>query len=726
MNQQADPAQPEKTLGALSWAAPRSVWRFIKGPIQVQQNLEQNLFILVMFLSAIAGLIAFTANFILKFPPLLQTGTLAACVLFIFFLVLARRGIPYSKLVYPASIPVFAILSFIWVFNAGSRGGVQFYFFIVPLLFMVFARGAGRIIILSVYCITMAFLLTLEHTNPELIIGYSSESDRVIDVAASFIMATILAVSFVMVLHNGYRRAIKKADEGKRASELRFFETADMLPVMICETDRGLSISFINRAGCELTGFIQGDLGRGRTVLDLLHADDRARAEKDFGRTLTGGHLPLQEYRIMRKDGEHVRVLLQCGHVYAQGSVAGLRMCLIDITEKKTIEEQYHQAQKMESVGLLAGGVAHDFNNILSAVMGYATIIRMENSNKAKKDFDPKLDDQISAIIKAGDRATHLVRKLLAYSRQGSYEVNPLNIHALIDDVISLLAHSIDKRITVNKSLTAFDPLLPGDQSLLQSALLNLAVNARDAMPEGGTLTFSTACILVDEAFTAKRVFSITTGRYIAVTVSDTGAGMDDNVKAHLFEPFFTTKEPGKGTGLGLASVFGTVKRHGGFIEVDSKEGKGSSFTLYLPQRVVVGETNKTVAAAAKASRPLHVAVVDDESMICDFVKEYLLSEGYRATTFTDARKAVEWYSRSYADVDCIVLDMNMPVMDGISCFSAMRAINPTAKALFATGFMMCNTAAVLRMPGIKGYIQKPFPLKGLLDAVNRAVENGT
>jgi two-component system, cell cycle sensor histidine kinase and response regulator CckA len=712
---------PPEIPGAMAFL--RRISHLVTGTSRPSQNLEQWLFTWVMLLAGCTALVAFIENAILKFHLILQLGTIFAAILFAFFWFLSWRGFSYSKLVYPATATLVATLSIVWVFNAGSRGGTQMFLLISPLIFLVFARGVGRIITLGIFIIAVVFLFALEHTNPGIIVGYPSELERWVDVSASFFMAMALAVIFTLALHRGYRKAMEKADAEKRASDARFFETADMLPVGICETDRDLVISFFNRAGYELTGFTQGEFDKEHTVIDLLHPDDKQQAHDDFTAILAGKHLSLHDYRIVRKDGKTLKVLLQCDHVRAEGRIVGLRMCMIDITEKKALEEQYRQSQKMESVGLLAGGVAHDFNNILSAIMGYASLIRIENREKGTTGRDPKLEEQTTAILNAGDRATDLVRKLLAFSRQGAYEVKTLSIHALIDEVVALLSHSIDKRIIIAKVLTAINPVIEGDQSLLQSAFLNLAINARDAMPDGGTLTFSTTCVRIDKAFASKRPYAIAPGQYVSVAVTDTGMGMDANVKAHLFEPFFTTKEPGKGTGLGLASVFGTVKRHGGFIEADSTVGKGTAMTLYLPQAASLTSPDKTPDAAGKKGRSLHVVVVDDEPMICEFVKEYLAGEGHTTTAFTNPKKAVEWYRQRYADVDCIVLDMNMPIMDGKACFSAMRAVNPDARAIFSTGFMVGDTAAIISMPGIRGYVQKPFSLERLVEAINQAMD---
>jgi two-component system, cell cycle sensor histidine kinase and response regulator CckA len=730
MNESRPPAQKNSTAPGSPAVQKRAerLWQWISrrilGPGYETLDLEQKLFTWVMVLCALASLLAFVENIILHFHVLLQAGTIALGLLFTLLFVLVRRGISYRRLVYPAIISLIVFLAEVWFFNAGSHGGTEFYLLITALPIMVFMRGAGRAITMGIYLIMIISLFVLEQTNPGLIVGYSSESERFVDVAVSFFMTMILITSFVLVLHNGYQEAVKKVNAEKRASDARFFETADMLPVGICETDRDLTVSFLNRAGYDLTGLEQDDLDAQHSALNLFHPDDRTRAETDFASILSGNHVPLQEYRLVRKDKKTLRLLVQCDHVWAQNSVAGLRMCLIDITVQKLLEEQYRQSQKMESVGLLAGGVAHDFNNIMSAVFGYATLIKAQNATREKDAFGTRLDEQISAVLRASERATDLVRKLLAFSRQGSYEEKPVNMHALIDEVTTLLSHSIDKRITITKALTALNPVVSGDQALLQSALLNLAINARDAMPDGGTLTFSTRSVVFDKQSADPRALSVAPGSYVAVTVADTGVGLDDRAREHLYEPFFTTKEPGKGTGLGLASVFGTVKRHGGFIEAESEKGKGTAMAFYLPQAAAAAAVEGPAPQAAAPGRSLHVLIVDDESMICDFVKEFLVSEGHRATAFTNPQEAVEWYRKSFADVDCTVLDMNMPVMDGKACFAAMRKINPRAKALFSTGFMVGDTAAIIRMPGIRGYVQKPFSLDALMQSIVQAVDS--
>jgi len=698
--------------------------RFVSGSSTVNAGLEQRLFTAVMFLGMAAGVTDFISTSINGLDVLVQCITVLSGILFGILWLLARRGILYSTLVYPVTFILIAVLSLEWFLNAGSRGGVPLYLLICPFIILIFSRGVGRIATVCLFIAASAFLLTVEYVDPGILRGYVSDNQRLVDFGVSFFLCQLIASIFVLVIHNGYRRSIETINEEKRESEARFSETADMLPVMVCETARDLSLSFVNRAGYALTGFVHGELGRNRTVLDLIHSEDRSRAKKDLDRTLSGAQLNLQEYRLVRKDGALRWVLLQCDHVYKESTVTALRMCMIDVTEKKMLEEQYRQAQKMESIGFLAGGMAHDFNNILSVILGYAFLIQKDSKNRNTTGAPTKLDDQIAAILKAGDRAADLVKKLLAFSRQGNFEVKPLDMHDLINDVEALLSHSIDKRISIVKNLRAQSPVVSGDQVLLQSALLNLAINARDAMPGGGTLSFSTGLASIEGGHTAKSGFSVEPGRYLTVTVEDTGIGMDDNTKAHLFEPFFTTKAPGKGTGLGLASVFGTVRRHNGFIEANSARGSGTVMTIYLPMSSGDIRPAESASFDTKPSNQVRVLLIDDEEMICSFVKEYLDDEGYVSTAFTDAAKAVEWYRDHYREVDIAIIDMNMPGMDGKQCFTAMKKINPRARGVFATGFALGDTATLIRMPGINGFIQKPFSFENLTKTISRILED--
>ncbi len=711
----------DKISNRRSWAD--KILMVVGGPGSINNSLEQRLFICVMFLSSLAGCTAFISNVFNSLDVPVQCTTLIIGLVFATLWILARNGVSYALLVYPSTIILIIVLSIEWFFNAGSRGGVSFYFLVCPFVSLIFSKGIGRLLTFCMYIATVIALIAIEYINPKIFMEYATGTQRLTDVSVSFFLCLIIASTFVVVIHEGYRKAIDKINEEKRESEARFFETADMLPVVICEVDSDLKISFINQAGRELTGFFQEDILKKRSILEIVHADDRFRAQTDLLKILAGENLNVREYRIIRKDGKTLWILLRCDQVVNHSNVAALRMCLIDISEQKLLQEQYRQAQKMESIGFLAGGMAHDFNNILSVIMGFAYLIQKDNHLKDKSFVNNKLEEQVSSILKAGERAADLVRKLLAFSRQGNFEIKPLNIHTLIDDVEALLSHSLDKKIAIIKNLLAPNPIVSGDQVLLQSALLNLAVNARDAMQNGGTLSFSTDEIIIKDNYRLTSGYTLPTGVYLAIKVGDTGIGMDENTRSHLFEPFFTTKEAGKGTGLGLASVFGTMQRHHGFIEAISVSGNGSTMILYLPM-----STEKPLLAqeAPKMETPtkrLHVLVIDDETMICDFVKEYLDSEGYISTVFNDPMAATAWYKDHFREIDCAIIDMNMPRMDGRTCFLEMRKINPSVQGIFATGFAVGETAAFIRLPGIAGFIQKPFSLESLTRTLNDIVK---
>jgi PAS domain S-box-containing protein len=700
----------------------RKAFRLITGLESPSVNLEQWLFTSIMFLCIVACFIATVENIIVKLHPILICGTLIAFFLFILFWFLSRRGISYKRTIYFAIISIIGTLIVVWFFNAGSLGGTQLFLLICPLFILVFLHGVGQKILFGIFYIIVTFLFIVEYTNPNLIVNYKSEFERFTDVHITFYLASLVSVFFVLVLYRGYKSSIEKAFLEKKQSEKRFFETADMLPVCICEINANLIISFLNKAGYKLLNISDEALEKGISILECFHQDDKIKVYNYFNDLLREKNIPLREFRLLCNSKKKKNIILQADPILVDSKINGFRLCMIDITDKTSLEEQYNQAQKMESLGLLAGGVAHDFNNILTGIIGYANLIKLKNKNNSI--FDKNLDDHVTEIIKAGQRASELIKKLLAFSRQGAYEVKPINIHTLIDDVVTILTHSIDKRIHIAKNLTALNPIVDGDQSLLQSALLNLAINSRDAMPNGGSLIFSTTCIKVDEIFASKRNFPIEKGNYVAVSVVDTGCGMDDNVKNHLFEPFFTTKEHGKGTGLGLASVFGTVKRHNGFIEIESEKGKGTKVTLYLPQSSTIPSFEKPKNIYKEKLKKIHILFIDDEATICEFVKDFFVSEGHNLTAFTNPLQAIEWYKSHFLEVDCIVLDLNIPLMDGKTCFKELQKINPDAVAIFATGFMVSDTAQIIRMPGVKGYIQKPFTGENLLETIISMIYN--
>jgi PAS domain S-box-containing protein len=384
--------------------------------------------------------------------------------------------------------------------------------------------------------------------------------------------------------------------------------------------------------------------------------------------------------------------------------------------EKIHLEDQLRHAQKMEAVGRLAGGIAHDFNNVLGAISGYADMIRQ----KFGAD-NPKLDKYASTIFSAASRAADLTAKLLAFARKGKIELVVVNIHETTMEALTLLERTIPKNITLVSKLLADPPTVMGDRMQIQNIIINLALNARDAMPDGGALTFSTELVHLTEADCHRYPFHITPGEYCLLKVTDTGMGMDDETKSRIFEPFFTTKERGKGTGLGLASVYGTVKSHNGFIDVASQKGKGTSFLIYLPS-VAKAERKAESFDESIPTGTGNILIVDDEEHIRDITSEMLTDLGYTTNLSVNGEEAVGFYKERHAKIDLVILDIIMPKMNGFVCFQELQKINPNVKIVIASGYAIDSQARKMMEMGALEFVQKPFDMKALSQAVKKAL----
>jgi predicted ATPase/signal transduction histidine kinase/CheY-like chemotaxis protein len=400
-------------------------------------------------------------------------------------------------------------------------------------------------------------------------------------------------------------------------------------------------------------------------------------------------------------------------HVQGQHDVDTNRIygVIQDITEFVQLEHQLHQSEKMRAIGQLAGGIAHDFNNQLAGVMGYADMLKHRVTDAHSQRY-------CENIITSARRSADLTSQLLAFSRKGQYSYAPVSLHALIREVITILVRSIDKNIHIECHLQAPQCMVMGDASQLQSAILNLGLNARDAMVTGGVLRLSTRMASGDGS--CMRYPRAQSGNAaICLAVSDSGVGMSEEVKSHLFEPFFTTKEVGKGTGMGLAAVYGTIKNHQGCICVDSAPLQGSTFTICLPvvnqQPHSGGEPQPSLSPAASRS----VMVVDDEEIFRYLVQDILVSAGHRVHAFSSGDEAVAFYQSSWSSIDSIILDLRMPGLSGKPAFMKLREINPLAQVIIASGYSLDEEAQQILDSGGLSFLQKPFKKATLLGALN-------
>jgi PAS domain S-box-containing protein len=387
--------------------------------------------------------------------------------------------------------------------------------------------------------------------------------------------------------------------------------------------------------------------------------------------------------------------------------------------EKSSLEEQLRHSQKMEAVGTLAGGIAHDFNNILTGILGYADMLCRPGLG------DEQTYKAAAVIHKAARRAAELTQQLLGFARKGKYQNVPVDLHGTVEEVIGLLSRTFEKNIVISRAFGADRACVLGDPVQIQQVILNLAVNARDAMPGGGTLMFETSVAEVKADHTRRRD-DPKPGWFVKLTVSDTGCGIPDEVQTRIFEPFFTTKEQGKGTGMGLAMVYGIVKNHGGVVRVASSEGQGTRFEVLIPVASQGEIAALTPCATSPPTRGERILVVDDEEMVRGVLANMLEALGYEVVTAVDGLEAVEIYSERSQEFDLVILDMAMPRMGGRKCFLELKKINPHIKAVLSTGYALDETTQRVLDDGMVGFAQKPYMVHDLSQLVTRALRGET
>jgi signal transduction histidine kinase/ActR/RegA family two-component response regulator len=422
------------------------------------------------------------------------------------------------------------------------------------------------------------------------------------------------------------------------------------------------------------------------------------------------------EERIMGSDGNELIVIM---NVYPefdeQGKVTGFDGYFVDITEKKRLEETLVHAQKLDSLGMLAGGIAHDFNNILTGVLGYASLL------KTTVPETDKMYRHIDIIEKSASRAASLAQQLLGFARKGKYVMTKLSINDLVKEMSLFLKETFDRSITIVVDTEENLPPVEGDSNQLYQALMNLCINARDAMPERGRLYIKTEFYLLHDEKIVD-YFQIPPGEYVRVSITDTGAGMPPDVKKKMFEPFYTTKGIGKGTGLGLAMVYGIIKNHGGYINVYSEPGLGTAVRLYLPKADGTVEEKRRDMGMKERAKKGTILLIDDEGVVRELGKDILEAYDYEVILAAHGNEGVRMFNENKDRIDLVILDMVMPEKGGRQTFKEIRALRPDARVLICSGYGEEQYFYELFEAGAAGFLQKPFQHTELLSKVEEAM----
>lgn len=506
----------------------------------------------------------------------------------------------------------------------------------------------------------------------------------------------------------------KLAERALRQSEERYRTLFDQSADAIFVTSPDGEIIAANSACSKLIG-APGEEIVGALIHEFyLDPTDR----ETFRRAMNSkGFLRQAEWNLKRKDGGK-RICVASSSLWtdAEGTVLGYLSIVRDITESRRLEEQLLQSQKLEAVGTLASGIAHDFNNLLQIVLGYADMLLLGRNCQGRDR------ERIRAIRQAARDGGNLVKGLLTFTREVGINPRPIDLNQEVNRVRGLLSRTIPKMIEIELCLAEDLKTVNADPGQMEQVLLNLAINARDAMPTGGRLTIETENVILIEEYPETHL-EVEPGEYVLLTVSDTGSGMEPKVLEHIFEPFFTTKEPDKGTGLGLARVFGIVKSHEGQITCYSEPGTGTTFKIYLP---VLGVSTGPDAAATTdmpAVGTETILLVDDEDKIRDLGEEMLGMAGYKVLTARNGNEALELYRKKQADISLVILDLIMPEMGGRECLEKLLEFNPNVRVLVASGYSANGPTKEALHAGAKGFISKPFESHELLRIIRKVLD---
>ena len=492
------------------------------------------------------------------------------------------------------------------------------------------------------------------------------------------------------------------------ASEQRHRELFENANDGIAVIDKNGTIVDVNKRFCDIHGFGKNVLAG--THFGILEVKDNEGEKEERMRRIQSGESFVYEAAHYKRDGSTILFEVSSKAINIGGELY-IQSFYRDITEKKQLQGQLLQSQKMESVGTLAGGIAHDFNNIVAIILGHISLLN------DCAGLDDKAKQRVRIIENSARKAGQIVSKLMSFSRKASFEILPVNLNNIIKDTVELCETMARSRKVAIKMETGDNiPCIHGDSNQMEQVLMNLFVNAMDAMPDGGTIIIRTEFVEIERNNHVHPLLS--SGKYILIKVTDTGTGIPEEIKDKIFNPFFTTKGPGKGTGLGLAMVYGIVKEHKGVLNVKSKTGKGTTFEIYLPPsdaaiHEVVKTSNHLLTANAR------ILVVDDEKDMLNFMKEIIEGAGYKLLAADNPYYALEIFGEVADNIDLVITDIVMPLMDGRKLIKHFKTFKPAIKAIAISGY---DAARNREDADIDAFISKPFEKDSLLSAIRKVL----
>jgi len=559
-------------------------------------------------------------------------------------------------------------------------------------------------------------LLTKESVIPNSFrIRHKDGTERIMEGVGMNLMDNPTIAGFVMNVRDVTDR--KWAEDALRKSEnmLKGLFKAVPLAIAVFDTDRILRN--INDSMAEMFGYPRDEM-IGRNSRFLYFSDEEYKQAVD---ALNGNALAKStstiEVRMRRKNGAEIWMLLGASPLQVEDASAGAVVAAMDITARKSLEEQLRRAQKMEAIGTLAGGIAHDFNNILSAIMGYTDMAL------ADPKLDGRLRNYLNQVYKSGERATGLVKQILAFSRQSDQKPRLLRLSPIIKEVLKLLRASLPTTITIRQDIQSQTDTVLADPTQIHQILMNLCTNAAHAMRETkGNMKISLIPVDVNAGDSLITHHDLSPGMYLKLTVSDGGVGIAPDIKERIFDPFFTTKEPSEGTGLGLSVVHGIVKSCHGAITVESKVGKGTEFHVYLPLLKETGETREVEAVAHITGGKERILFVDDEEMLVQLGKEMLTGMGYEVVERAGSLEALELFQSRPDRFDLVITDMTMPSMTGIELAQEIMRIRPDMPIILCTGFSEAITPEKAKALGLREFIMKPIIKNEIAEAIRRVL----